>query len=315
MVQVGDIVQDSRDPYGPIGVVRLINPANGSMHVYPLPGDTSWPGSGYLSMNVSTVNVVPNPTNQVTTLPYQPQEADSPAMASPTNGIPVITQQLSSSIEPGADLRDFGMGETLEAEGDPFAGGVHEGLSQASLLALALRLLGLLLGRATRVTTGAWSSLPGWARTVLAATGIGVGTDIAVHQVNPDVPTIPQGGLPMEDGVTQHLDIPGVHLGAHVIGGWVANGVSFYRLSNGQIAVQRKNGTWKVYRPPKPIVLMPTGSGDLRTLLRADAVITKQAKRIRAMLDRRAPRPRRSTAGAQKATEVVVIEGSKGTHT
>jgi len=238
-----------------------------------------------------------------------------------TNGSQPVTQLLASIAEPGADLRDVGGAGVASGPGifedDPFSSGL-EGLPQAGLVTVAMSLLRAFMRSPGRITAATWNLLPGWAKTTLVQAGIGIGTLITIDQFTGG-DTEERAGvtpmLPSPIGGEAHLDLPGIHLGAHVIGGWVANGVPFYKLSNGYIAVKKKNGTIKVYKPPKPIVLMPTGSGDLRTLLRADAVITKQAKKIRQMLDRRAPRPSRTRSSGAKSPEVVVIEGSKGTHT
>lgn len=78
--------------------------------------------------------------------------------------------------------------------------------------------------------------------------------------------------------------------------GWIANGVQFYYVSDGRLAVQNKRGRWKFWRPKKPIVLFATGAKDIRTMVRADKALNKQSKAIAGMLNRRAPRPRRSSS-------------------
>jgi len=113
------------------------------------------------------------------------------------------------------------------------------------------------------------------------------------------------GGLVMSDLLDFPFDLglfggSGGAAGAVVAGGlvltpgWVANGVQFYYVSDGRLAVQRKNGSWKYWRPKKPIVLFASGAKDMQTMLRADNALNKQAKRIASMLNRRAPR-RKST--------------------
>lgn len=57
-----------------------------------------------------------------------------------------------------------------------------------------------------------------------------------------------QGYLP--GGIPRSMET----LGATVVKTWVANGALFGRLSDGRIAVVRKDGTIKVYRPYKPLV-------------------------------------------------------------
>jgi len=77
------------------------------------------------------------------------------------------------------------------------------------------------------------------------------------------------------------------YVAARVVSSWDANGVIFYRLDDGRLAVQNKHGVWKIWRPKKPIVLFATGAEDLSTLLRADRVLAKQAAKIAKMLRQR----------------------------
>jgi hypothetical protein len=92
-----------------------------------------------------------------------------------------------------------------------------------------------------------------------------------------------------------------------VVGSWVANGVTFYRLADGKLAVQNKKGRWKVWRPKKPIVLYADGASNLKTMLRADKALNKQAKKIAAMLNRRAPKRRTSKKDDQPT---IIVQGS-----
>jgi len=186
-------------------------------------------------------------------------------------------------------------------------------------LGFAGRALKLILGGGGgRLTAAIWNSLPGIVRTALTQVGIGVGTLIAF---NGDIPfiTLPgQGddderGLVRADGSDASLIQPGVvdfetvdiQVGRNplepvqVVGTWLANGVTFYRLANGKLAVQNKKGRWKVWRPKKPIVLYSDGASNLKTMLRADKALNKQAKKIAAMLNRRAPRKKTPKAVPQ----------------
>lgn len=158
----------------------------------------------------------------------------------------------------------------------------------------------------TRGTTIVWSQIPSWLRQALGAIGITTAIDILVDLPGPGIRDIIPGG---GNGAFPEFHGPGGHPGIVIVGGWVANGVQFYRLSDGKLAVQNKLGRWKVWRPKKPIVIMPTGAGDLRTLLRADKVLNTQAKRIASMLNRRAsPRRSRKTA-IETGTPVVISHG------
>ena len=132
-------------------------------------------------------------------------------------------------------------------------------------VATALRALGM-----ARLV---WNMIPGWAKVVLIGLGVVAGTTLLIRRLT-------GGGGEMQPG--------GGPPGVQVVGSWVANGVRFYRLADGRLAVQNTRGRWKLWRPKKPIVLMPTGATNLRTLLRADAVLNRQARKIANMLNRRA---------------------------
>jgi len=220
--------------------------------------------------------------------------------------VPINLSAFPSTYEDGFDIRDG-------AGGDPGGDGLEP---QVVGGAMALTALIVKLGplsnilRATvinffgRFAVGArvaWTSMPGWLRAALVGIGIPVGTMVTIDQAM----GFGDGGGGSEivpfDGVggplahqTPHM-VDG-HLGGHVVGSWIANGVTFYRLSDGKLAVQNKRGRWKTWKPKKPIVLFADGAGDLRTLLRADAAVTRQTKKLAAMINRRAPRPRRKQA-------------------
>lgn len=211
---------------------------------------------------------------------------------------------MSTEMEAGADLRDIAAGPV---------GALPVLLPIGGLIA---RMAGTVAARSTTFVRGTfasgaritWSSLPGWLQTAIVAVGGAVGIDLLMDLPGNDfLPEIFGGG------VGQH-PIEGIagHPGAHIIGQWVANGVTFYRLADGRLAVQNKKGRWKVWRPKKPIVLMPTGAGDLRTLLRADAVLNKQSKKIAAMLNRRVG-TRKPRSKSVPSTVVVAQDGAKVT--
>jgi len=238
---------------------------------------------------------------------------DVPAEVYPVNGetpvavSPVIDTGTGTGPQAGDDLRDY---QVFQAAVSP---GVMNGISTVAPLAggfavLAGRALRQILGGGGgRLTAAIWNSLPGAVRTTLVQLGIGVGAMVAF---NGDIPFITLPGQksdvvpfdPTQEGVmTPGVDIqigtasPLQQVG--VVGSWVANGVTFYRLADGKLAVQNKRGRWKVWRPKKPIVLYADGASSLKTMLRADKALNKQAKKIAAMLNRRAPR-RRSTPSA-----------------
>lgn len=212
----------------------------------------------------------------------------------------------STTLVPGDDLRDF--------VGGPAGSPLLPVLVGASIL--VPRLAGPLVARAMTFFRGAgaaggrlgWGSLPGWLQTGLVAAGATVGIDILLDLPGEIVPGGIVGGfggdnLPVH--ATQGMP------GAHVVGQWVANGVTFYRLADGRLAVQNKHGRWKVWKPKKPIVIMPTGAGNLRTLLKADAVLNRQAKRIAAMLNRRVGSRTRKAAAKPAGVVVMPAESTR----
>lgn len=117
-------------------------------------------------------------------------------------------------------------------------------------------------------TASLWGKLPTWAQALLIALGVGIGTKIIL-------------GLGGNDE-----EVPAA-LGAAVIGTWEANGITFYRLADGRIAVKNTKGRWKIWRPRRPIVLYAGGASNLRTLLRADQAAYKQLKKLNKAIARR----------------------------
>jgi len=255
-------------------------------------------GSDGQTVRFTQVDLLPHLLNQVT-LEKDMNFAAQPVVAGP---------------QAGDDLRDFqtvsigpvAPGTTTDEFGEPVA---------ATVMVIAGRALKLILGGGGgRLTAAIWNSLPSFVQTVLIQVGIGIGAMIVF---NGDIPfiTLPgqggdfdesqEGGAIIPTGPAVDIQIganpgiPGKQLGAHVIGKWNTNpknpalGVTFYRLSNGWLAVQKKNGSWKTWKPKKPIVLYANGASNLKTMLRADKALNKQAKAIAGMLNRRAPRPRK----------------------
>jgi len=216
-------------------------------------------------------------------------------------GVPPILDTATILIREGMDVRDV-----------PIMGGSVGAIAPAVgiTLAAARVLLRTAMGGARRITAAHWSRLPGWAQSLLAGVGLGIGIDLAL-----DIPGIPGesfllpggGGGSGEPHFGQHM-IEG-HIGVSIVGGWVANGVQFYRLSDGKLAVINKKGRWKVWKPKKPIVIMPGGATNLKTLLRADAVLNRQAKRIATMLNRRAPRSRKAGKSGPQGPTIIQADG------
>jgi len=235
---------------------------------------------------------------------------DTGTIGGGTNG-EVLPQHLDSDL-PAETIEILESGEGIDLRdlpGGDIQAGAAGGLAVGVTITAARALLRAAMAGATRITRAHWNRLPGWAQSLLAGVGLGVGIDLAL-----DVPGIPGesiilggGGGDGEPHFGPHL-MDG-HLGVTVVGQWVANGVRFYRLSDGKLAVQNKQGRWKVWRPKKPIVIMPGGATNLKTLLRADAVLNRQAKRIASMLNRRAPRPRKGSKTSPAGPVIIQSDG------
>jgi len=244
--------------------------------------------------------------------------ASPAAVVHPAAGVP--PPAASASPQAGDDLRDFQAVSLLTGD-NPVTDemGIAAPLAGAGL-AVAGRALRLVLGGGGgRLTAAIWNSLPSLVRTALTQVGIGVGALIAF---NGDIPfiTLPgQGGDalpvpfigPMPPPDIQVGGLPSPMVGVQVVGSWNTNpgnpalGVTFYRLSDGKLAVQNKKGRWKVWRPKRPIVLYAGGASNLKTMLRADKALNKQAKQIASMLNRRAPRK----AKAAPKTGIIIESG------
>jgi len=265
----------------------------------------------YLSAGFDPMVAVQDAGTDTTTVRFsQPDPVAQP--------MPVIP--VSTTPQAGDDLRDPPQAFSVAVQDIPSGMNGYAPTPAPALgfIAIAGRALKLILGGGGgRLTSSIWNSLPSLVRSALTQVGIGVGALIAF---NGDIPfiTLPgQGGdvVPFDAGSEGGVMTPGPSVdiqiaspsplqGAQVVGSWVANGVTFYRLADGKLAVQNKKGRWKVWRPKKPIVLYADGASNLKTMLRADKALNKQAKKIAAMLNRRAPR--RRTATPSSSTPIVL---------
>lgn len=94
-------------------------------------------------------------------------------------------------------------------------------------------------------------------------------------------------------------------MGSQVVKEWTANGTAFVRLADGRMgAFSTRKGTWKLWRPEKPVVL--TSKSNVRDYLRADARIRTFSKRVKKMLNRTNPTPRRAKG------KTVIVESGPG---
>lgn len=277
--------------------------------------------SFYLSAGFDpNVAVVDNGTDSTTLRLRQdslPVVADAPLAVVEPALIPAALPVAVGGPQAGDDLRDFqtasigpvAPGTTTDEFGVPAA---------AAGITMAGRALRLILGGGGgRLTSAIWNSLPSIVRSALTQVGIGVGALIAF---NGDIPfiTLPgQGPNLLPEPTTGVLPMPQIsgfptQLGTSIIGSWNTNprnpalGVTFYRLSNGWLAVQNKKGRWKTWKPKRPIVLYPAGASNLKTFLRADKALNNQAKRLNAALNRRAPRKK------TPAKQPIIIESGPG---
>jgi hypothetical protein len=248
-----------------------------------------------------------------TTVRLRQNDVQSSNFLMPTS-VGGVMEPAMGNLQPGDDLRDV----SIERPPD-FSGGYQvPGTPLLPVIvtgsALATKVPGLIrpqfiqwIAARTVGTRVAFANLPLWLRTAMAALGF-TGATIAIDSTleSFDLPSF--GPDFLNPGGNGGVDIqiqPGVS--AQVVGSWEANGVRFYRLLDGKIAVQNKRGRWKVWRPKKPIVLYADGASNLKTMLRADRALNKQAKKIAAMLNRRAPRPRKAAAKGP-----IIIESGPG---
>lgn len=144
-----------------------------------------------------------------------------------------------------------------------------------------------------------WNRLPRWIQIVLGAVGVDVGTTILFDE--DDLPRDIINLLPgVGGGAPETIQVR--NRTWSLLPGWTANGVRFYRTQDkGWFAVQNKHGQWNVFRQRKMVVLPTTGAPDLRTLLKADKIIQKQAGQVAKMLRNRGYSVHRKHAKGSKA--------------
>lgn len=227
-------------------------------------------------------------------------------LQTPTGGAQVLdpTMSLVSTATPGQDLRPSGSNGTLPAVAAVGGALVLATVALARLTPVLATSARTFLGRFVAGTNIAWSSLPGWLRAALTLVGLG-GSTLVMDDVIGAI--VPSGG----DGIAIPMPGGGGLPQVQVVGSWVANGVVFYRLADGKLAVQNKKGRWKVWRPKRPIVLYADGASNIKTMLRADRALDKQAKQIAKMLNRRAPKTRKSPPAKGGRQIIVAQDGSK----
>lgn len=141
----------------------------------------------------------------------------------------------------------------------------------------------------------------GVVRAVLAAAGLGVVAEFFI----PD-------GLVPDVGDIFGGDDQNMHPAA-VVKSWSANGIPFVRLADGRMGAYSANrGSWKYWRPKKPIVIYAGGSSSLKTLLRADRATERQLRRVKKVIDRRFPRRRERRVARVERVPAQIVETGPG---
>lgn len=150
-----------------------------------------------------------------------------------------------------------------------------------------------------------WEALPDWLQKGLIILGI-----IAVVIV-----LIRTGILGAAAGAAAGM------AGRAVAGGVVASALhgspvktwlngSMAKFANGTLGARKKDGSWTYWRPKRPIVLMPGKRMSLGQLLRADAYLDRETRRLAKLLRRRLGQGRRGGRGRGPST--MVIESGPG---
>ena len=255
------------------------------------------------------LGVEPTPQPIVTTIPPPPPyEPEDDGYGDPFEPVilPVVLEQ------PGQTLEDLLIG-----------GGLPQASAAGQSLPFLLRFVIAVARLTGRRGMELYRGLPDWMRNALVAAGlvvsaidvdwpfVGDPTSRPFLPDRPSEPVIPGGRdmpnghpiVPFTGGGSLANSLAGIDL-SQIPPSWIANGRPFWHLANGYIVVQRKNGSYKAWKPQKPIVLMPSGAKDLRTFIRADAVLQRQAVKLAKVLRRRSP------AGSRGKPKTVVVRES-----
>ena len=180
------------------------------------------------------------------------------------------------------------------------------------------------LAGVVRFPASAWAAIPGWLRTSLVALGFVEGADLLIEFPGEEggglvpLPWPSSGadivpGLPdrFEPQLLAALGLAQPGMGVGVVKVWNTQprnpdlGTWMVKLSDGRGAARKNDGTWKIFRYIKPVVL--TRKSDLGTLLRADRLLASRAKSIKKFIDRHTPK----TRGPSKPRETVVVTNGK----
>jgi len=247
----------------------------------------------------------------------QPSQPSAPAAADAFYGFDVV----QVAITPGSNGFDPSPHTQYFAQYAPPA---------ASIGLLLLQVIRVLATRAAVRGVAFYQSLPGWVKQALIVLGVTLSSidvdwpfvgDPDSRPFLPDrrgdfigpVPAPSTGGGPMAQD-TSKIGVGGYWDGRVITNVWLANGILFWATGvqpHLMHWVLRKNGSVKGWKPQVPVVLMPGGAKNLRTLIKADAIIDRQMKQLDKIYRRRHP-PRRASKALPPGRPMVAIEAGPG---
>ena len=188
-------------------------------------------------------------------------------------------------VEDDDDMEDFVMNgheEFPRPDGGPIADPVGlPAVIAVSSMSVALRPIVANWLRSGGFSLGqriSWANLPTALKGLLTGLGIERAVDILWDW---DGEGSDSGLIPFNIFGSGSDDPTTAMVEAMTVSTWEANGQTFHRLSDGRQAVRKKSGVWTIWRPKKPTVLFSTGAADIKDLLKAEKIITKQLKSLK----------------------------------
>jgi hypothetical protein len=129
-----------------------------------------------------------------------------------------------------------------------------------------------------------------------------------------DIPFVPSIPLPGGNGAAAVIGAVGaidfaVAQHGPVVKSWVANGTPFYLFMDGWQAAQKRNGTWKFWKPKKPVVYVPGGPMSKKNARRLASIYNAEKKRAKKefnLVDSR------QGQGTRTAKPTVIVETGPG---
>ena len=144
-----------------------------------------------------------------------------------------------------------------------------------------------------RITAGAWSAMPSWVKAGLALVGIEEGAEFILSgdtDLDPgDALGSIVGGLGSLFGGGGGAPSSPTHaLHGGVAKSWKNDmtGLWGVKYADGWMGAQRKDGTWTVWKPKKPVVIFPGGASDIRDTLRAFKIAGTQIDKVKKASDK-----------------------------